>query len=129
MMMNGLNFQKKQTNCDGFSIMETLIALSIFTIGILAVASLVLAAIGENASARRVTEATALAEDRLEQLMALSYDALAGNNVKIGAYEVVWDVAENVISPQTKLITVIVSWQYRGKQRNVTIRHLFSPLA
>ncbi len=129
MMMNGLNFQKKQTNCDGFSIMETLIALSIFTIGILAVASLVLAAIGENASARRVTEATALAEDRLEQLMAVSYDSLAGNNVKIGAYEVVWDVAENVISPQTKLITVIVSWQYRGKQRNVTIRHLFSPLA
>ena len=129
MMMNGLNFQKKQTNCDGFSVMETLIALSVFTIGILAVASLVLAAIGENASARRVTEATALAEDRLEQLMALSYDSLAGNNVKIGAYEVVWDVAENVISPQTKLITVIVSWQYRGKQRNVTIRHLFSPLA
>ena len=129
MMMNYLNFQKKQTNCDGFSIMETLIALSIFTIGILAVATLVLSAIGENASARRVTEATALAEDRLEQLMALPYDAIGDDNVRVGAYEVVWDAAEDVIVDQTKSITVTVSWQYRGKQRNVTIRHLFSPLA
>ena len=129
MMMNGLNFQKKQTHCDGFSIMETLIALSVFTIGILAVATLVLSAIGENASARRVTEATALAEDRLEQLMALPYDSIADDNDRVGAYEVVWEVAENVIVDQTKLITVTVSWQYRGKQRNVTIRHLFSPLA
>ena len=109
--------------------METLIALSVFTIGILAVATLVLSAIGENASARRVTEATALAEDRLEQLMALTYDAIGGGTDKVGAYEVVWEVVEDVIVDQTKSITVIVSWQYRGKQRNVTIRHLFSPLA
>ncbi len=128
-MLNVINFQKKRTNCDGFSIMETLIALSIFTIGILAVATLVLSAIGENASARRVTEATALAEDRLEQLMALPYDTIAGGNDSEGAYEVIWDVAEDVIVAQTKSVTVTVSWQYRGKQRNVTIRHLFSPLA
>jgi type IV pilus assembly protein PilV len=128
-MLNVNNFQKKLTRCDGFSIMETLIALSIFTIGILAVATLVLSAIGENASARRMTEATALAEDRLEQLMAVSYDGISGGTTTEGAYEVVWDVAEDVIVTQTKSITVTVSWQYRGKQRNVTIRHLFSPLA
>jgi type IV pilus assembly protein PilV len=128
-MLNVNNFQKKLTRCDGFSIMETLIALSIFTIGILAVATLVLSSIGENASARRITEATALAEDRLEQLMAQSYDAISGGTAIEGAYEVVWDVAEDVIVAQTKSITVTVSWQYRGKQRNVTIRHLFSPLA
>ena len=73
-MLNVINFQKKRTKCDGFSIIETLIALSIFTIGILAGATLVLSSIGENGSARRITEATALAEDRLEQLMALPYD-------------------------------------------------------
>jgi Tfp pilus assembly protein PilV len=128
-MLNVINYQKKQTKCDGFSIMETLIALSIFTIGILAVATLVLSAIGENASARRVTEATALAEDRLEQLMAVSYDAVSGGTTTEGAYKVVWDVAEDIIVAQTKSITVTVSWWYRGKERNVTIRHLFSPLA
>jgi Tfp pilus assembly protein PilV len=128
-MLKVINFQKKQTKCDGFSIMETLIALSIFTIGILAVATLVLSSIGENASARRITEATALAEDRLEQLMAAPYGAIDSNNDTVGAYKVVWDVVEGVIVPQTKSITVTVSWQYRGKQRNVTIHHLFSPLA
>ena len=61
-MRDIMNIQKKITTHDGFSIVETLIALSIFSIGILAVATLVLSAIGENASARRITEATALAE-------------------------------------------------------------------
>jgi Tfp pilus assembly protein PilV len=128
-MLRVINFKNKLTGCEGFSIMETLIALSIFSIGILAVATLVLSAIGENASARRITEATALAEDRLEQLMALPYDTIAGGNSTEGAYQVNWNVAEDIIVAETKSITVTVSWLYLGKQRNVTIRHLFSPLA
>ena len=124
-----MNIQKRITRCDGFSIIETLIALSIFSIGILAVATLVLSAIGENASARRITEATALAEGRLEQLMALPYDTIAGGNTTAGAYQVDWNVAEDVIVAQTKSITVTVSWWFRGKERNVTIQHLFSPLS
>jgi Tfp pilus assembly protein PilV len=128
-MANDINFLNKQNNCDGFSILETLIALSIFTIGILAVATLVLSSIGENATARRVTEATALAEDRLEQLTAMSYGDINDGNDTVGAYQVEWDVTEDDIVPQTKSITVTVTWQYLGKQRNVTIRHLFSPLA
>ena len=120
---------RKQARCGGFSIIECLIALSIFTIGILAVATLVLSSIGENASARRITEATALAEDRLEQLMAQAYDDIADGESTQGAYTVNWDVSEDVIAPQTKSISVSVSWNYLGKQRNVTIHHLISPIA
>ena len=131
MNSNRFRLQRKLTRCEGFSIIECLIALSIFTIGILAVAALVLSSIGENASARRITEATALAEDRLEILTAMSYDAVATppDPVTQGAYTINWVVTEGDIVPQTKTISVEVSWTYRGKSRNVTIQYLLSPVA
>ena len=119
----------KNTEAEGFSIIECLIALSIFTIGILAVATLVLSSIGENASARRITEATALAEARLEQLMALPYSDIVADQETQGAYTVGWEVIEGDIVAETKSIIVTVSWWFQGKQRDVTVRHLFSPLA
>jgi prepilin-type N-terminal cleavage/methylation domain-containing protein len=119
----------KKSAAQGFSIIECLIALSIFTIGILAVATLVLSSITENASARRITEATALAEARLEQLMALPYADIVADQETQGAYTVIWEITEGAIIAETKSITVTVSWGYRGRQRDVTVRHLFSPLA
>ena len=128
MNSNRIRLQLRLTRCEGLSIIECLIALSIFTIGILAVAALVLSSIGENASARRITEATALAEDCLEQLMARSYEEIVTDGFTQGAYTVNWVVTEDIIVAQTKSITVAVSWVYRGKQRNVTIQHLLSPV-
>ena len=119
----------QNTEAQGFSIIECLIALSIFTVGILAVATLVLSSIGENASARRITEATALAEARLEQLMALPYSDIVADQETQGAYTVAWEVTEGDIVAETKSIMVTVSWWFRGRQRDVTVRHLFSPLA
>jgi type IV pilus assembly protein PilV len=110
----------------GFSLIEVLISLSVFTIGILAVASLVISSINENALARRVTEATALAEDRLESMLALPYENIETGESIEGAYTVSWNVAEDIIVAQTKSITVIVTWQYRGNDRNVTIQHLLA---
>ena len=52
----------------GFTIIEIMFALSIFAIGILAVSGLSITSVGSNASSRRITEATARAEDRLERL-------------------------------------------------------------
>ncbi len=46
--------------------------------------------------ARRLTDATALAEDRLERLAALPYDVYRSDAETEGAYRVDWDVDENV---------------------------------
>lgn len=119
----------KEAGAEGFSIIECMIALSIFSIGIMAVATLVLSSIGENASARRITEATALAETRLEQLMAMPYDDIVADQETQGAYTVAWEVTEGDIVAETKTITVTVTWWFRKKQRDVTVSHLFSPLA
>ncbi|UCE55634.1 MAG: prepilin-type N-terminal cleavage/methylation domain-containing protein [Desulfobacterales bacterium] len=113
----------------GFSLIEVVIALSVFSIGILAIATLVISSIDENASARRVTEATALAEDRLERMMALSYENINDGESTEGAYTVSWDVAEDVMVEQTKSITITVTWRYHGSAHKVIIQQLMAPNA
>jgi type IV pilus assembly protein PilV len=60
----------------GFTIIEVLIAISIFAIGILAVWSMQLAAIGNNASAKLRTEATLLAAKWVENRLSIDYTTL-----------------------------------------------------
>ncbi len=112
-------------NDRGFSIIEVVFAISIFAIGILAVTTLSISAVNSNASARRLTDATTLAEDRLERLAALPYDSIESNTETEGAYRVDWDVDENVAT-KTKSITVTVECPNGWKNTKVTIRHLIS---
>ena len=108
------------------SIIEVIFALSIFAIGILAVSTLAISAISSNASARRVTDATALAEDRLERLAAIPYEDIVSDSEMVGAYQVTWVVTENDLVDQTKSITVTVNCPNGWKDTNVAIRHLIS---
>jgi prepilin-type N-terminal cleavage/methylation domain-containing protein len=61
----------------GFSLIEVLIALAIFSIGILAIASMQITATTGNAKARFTTEASTHAEEQLERLLSLQYDPAA----------------------------------------------------
>lgn len=58
----------------GFTLLEVIVAISILTVGLLAVASMQGSAIMANASATDVTDATTIAADRLEKLAALAYN-------------------------------------------------------
>ena len=110
----------------GLTIIEIMFALSIFAIGILAVSTLAITSVNANASSRMVTEATTLAEDRLEQLMSLPYDSIESDDANEGAYEVSWDVEPEEIAPQTKSVTVTVTRPGGLKETKVAIRHLIS---
>ena len=117
---------KLKLNSKGFSIIEVLFALSFFAIGILAVSTLAISAISSNASARRLTDATALAEDRLEKLAALPYEDIQDGSEVDGAYQITWDVIEDDMVDKTKTITVTVTCPNGWKDTNVAIRHLIS---
>jgi type IV pilus assembly protein PilV len=122
---------ERQTREAGFTLLEVIIAISILTVGLLAVASMQTAAIRGNDAAYRITEGATWAQDRLEYLMALPYDdtALSNGTGKTdpipptpGSYTITYDVVNGPIA-NTKRITVIASRNARGATK---IRRLTS---
>jgi type IV pilus assembly protein PilV len=114
----------------GFTIIEVLIAISVLTIGILAVSTMQVSAIRGNAFASRQTEGTTLALDRMEKIMSLSYentDLAAGNHTvpsPPSGYTVVWNVSDDSPLNNAKRIIVTVTWTGHGVQRNVSVERI-----
>jgi type IV pilus assembly protein PilV len=125
--------QRMQMNIKGFTLIEVLICISIFTIGILAVAALQITSTKGNASARRITEATALAENQIEILMQLSYDHTdlnPANNPHESTqdpYAISWNVTEVDLNADgandSKTVNVTVS-RSGGGDREVSILYI-----
>jgi len=67
-------------NQNGFTLIEIMIAITVFAIGILGVAAMQIAAIEGNSSANGLTEAAAIGQDKIEELMALDYNNNALND-------------------------------------------------
>ena len=68
-------FQPLQlTEQDGFTIIEVLIAMAIFAIGILGVAAMQLTSVKGNTSAATLTANTFVGVDRVETIMSVDYD-------------------------------------------------------
>ncbi|MBN1227903.1 MAG: prepilin-type N-terminal cleavage/methylation domain-containing protein [Deltaproteobacteria bacterium] len=126
--------KKRKNNTGGFTLVEVMIAISIFTIGILAIASMQISAINGNDSANNLTGATTWAQDRIEELLALPYaNVVNGGPINQGMYTISWTVntcpaaipaagncpAVNCIVPNTKLIIVTVTWQERGANKSI----------
>jgi prepilin-type N-terminal cleavage/methylation domain-containing protein len=64
---------------EGFTLIEVIVAISILTIGLLAVAAMQSSAIRGNNTGYLVTESTTLAQDRLEWLLMQDYADAALN--------------------------------------------------
>jgi len=101
----------------GFTLIETLLAMAIFSVGILAVGSMQISAINNNASARMRTEATILASETVEELMSLEdyNDPLLGTDTQSASssnniYCIEWSATEDSPIPSTKTITLSVRW-------------------
>lgn len=107
----------------GFTLIEVLVALAVFSIGILAVGSMQLRSTGGSTKARILTEASIWTQDRVETLMSRPYDdptLTAGGaqyTATSGNYSVMWqvwgssDVTPWVVTPadKTKIIRVTVT--------------------
>ena len=95
-----LGNQRSKCN-QGFTLIEVLIAMAIFSIGILAVANMQILSINQNASARLQTEATTLAVDWMERLLSLPYEdvlldeAASPFEIQHGSYTLEYSVVED----------------------------------
>ena len=121
---------KNKDNQEGFTLIEVLIAMAIFAVGILALAGLQVTYIGGNASAQMQTEATALGAQVIEHLKSLPFDAAELDSTAnphqppadaSRPYDVRWTVADNTPVNNAKTIDVTVTPLNRVNGRRVII--------
>ena len=112
--------RKRRGQQGGFTVIEVLIALLVLLIGMAGMLSLQLTAMKATGFSRHATEATVLAEDRLEYLRTAPVGTLAngadqvnamGNVDSTGLYTRTWTV---VPGADTTSITVAVGWAEQG---------------
>lgn len=90
---NKYNKKNLMKRVDGYTLMEVLIALAIFAIGILGVATMQISSTNGNTSARKYSEASEIGQGQIESLMALSYANVADGNLQTAdGYSVQWTV-------------------------------------
>jgi prepilin-type N-terminal cleavage/methylation domain-containing protein len=99
----------------GYTIIEVLIAMAIFTVGFLALATLQTKSIFQIAGSRIHTEATTMAVESLERLISLPYSHTEldqENNphrLTAGGYTIEWNIRDNVPITATKTIVIKVT--------------------
>ncbi len=111
----------------GFTLTEVLIGLIILAIGILAIAGMHITSIRGTSFSNNLTQASVIAQDRLEFLKGLP---LNDANLNTGDYNDLPDVgiftksyhADRNVSPNYVQITYTVSWVGKGIPHSVTFR-------
>ena len=117
----------------GFTVIEVLIALLVLLIGMAGILSLQLTSVQATAFSRHATEATLLAEDKMEELRAVPAATLVSDNDQVdargvpdaqGLYIRDWEV-----EPGASLtITVKVRWNEEGADPySITLQTLRAP--
>lgn len=126
-MKNFLNRQQ------GFSLIEVMIALAIFSIGILAIAQLQISAVRNNTSGNLATQATLLAEAQIENLKNTANITLLADSVESGidqngASGGIYTRTTTITNPLggnfSRQIQVTVQWVRDGRLRRVNLTTL-----
>ena len=109
----------------GFTLVESMLTLAIMSMSLLALAGLQITALRGNALSRRITTAASMAEQRIEQLKNTSYaniQAEAATQVTASNLHFTRQViVTNGPLPNTKSVSVLVSWQDQSKTHTLPI--------
>jgi type IV pilus assembly protein PilV len=112
----------------GFTLVESMLALAIMSVGLLALAGLQITALRGNALSRSMTTAVSIAEQRLEQLKNTPYsDIQAEAATQVTASNLHFTRQVTVTNgplPKTKSVSVLVSWQDQSKTHTLPIATL-----
>jgi len=111
----------------GFSLLEAMISLAIFSVGILGIAALQSTATTNNAMAETSQGNTAVAMSEIEELMAadyidqrIFYDGAGAFETADGKYSIAWNVVTNKAVPGAKVVEVTAQYIYQGRGRPTT---------
>jgi prepilin-type N-terminal cleavage/methylation domain-containing protein len=109
----------------GFTLVESMLTLAIISVSLLALAGLQITALRGNALSRRITIAASIAEQRIEQLKNTSYaNVQAEDATQVTASDLHFTrqvIVTNGPLPNTKSVSVLVSWQDQSKTHTLPI--------
>ena|SRR2546430_9445311 len=105
----------------GLTLPEVLVAMVVLSLGLLALAKMQITAIQVNAASSRLTQATAIAQDKVEQLMALPYadaqlDVTTHTETGPAGYPITWTVDQDAATG-VKTINLTLTWRNRGQPK------------
>jgi len=123
-------------NRNGFTLIEVMMALFMMTIALLGLVSVTVAVIQGTDFSKRMTTATTLAKDKMEEIKRLSFNAIAsgtdyrnanGTEGTTGAYFTrVVTVSANTPSTDMKTVEVKVTWNWGKKQHEVKLNTIIA---
>jgi prepilin-type N-terminal cleavage/methylation domain-containing protein len=143
---------KKSDSSGGFSLLEVLISIAIFTIALLAISVMLLNTIKGNTISIHLTNASQLASMQIEEMMLMRYSDLrdmdsdaagglddhdpatadmsklaveAGGTGKL--YNIYTNVAEDYPVKRTKTIRVIVAWKHGERDKHTKFDFVRTP--
>ena len=109
----------------GLTLVESMLTLAIMSVGLLALAGLQITALRGNDLSRRMTTAVSIAEQNIEQLKNTPYtniQAEAASEVTASNLHFTRQITvTNGPLPNTKSVSVLVSWQDRSKTHTLPI--------
>lgn len=118
--MNLMNMFNTREN-SGFTLMEVLVAMLILSVGLLGMAALITGIINSNKLSNRISTATVLAQDKMEEVRQVGYSGMPASDTtttedynSITNYSLYKRVTfTDVANPATgmKTITVTVYWE------------------
>jgi prepilin-type N-terminal cleavage/methylation domain-containing protein len=123
------NLRKNDIFADnsGMTLIEVMVASMILLVGILSLALLQINAMKGNAAARKMTEASNAASDRIEQIMsevwtddAVGPSLVVGNHsATSGHYGISWQVADSG-EGRSKTVNLTVNWTVEGDSKQIS---------
>lgn len=141
-------------NNNGFTLIEVLVTITVLSIGILGAGAMQLSVLNGNAGSYDLTEATALALDQVENIIALDYNdpllsddndtpyqrigdqvvggglmirtinSVGDNSVVSDNYTIFMDITDNVPAIDSKTIRVDVVWTEGDKLKTVSMNYI-----
>ena len=110
--------RRLRNNNSGFTLMEVLVAMLILSVGLLGTAALITGIINSNKLSNRISAATVLAQDKMEEIRGVGYDDAEDDDgaedyniiPNYPLYKRITDVVAGDPAAGMKKITVTVYW-------------------